>query len=296
MASDELKKTAPVVIGCVGGSGSRMLADVVGGCGHFMGYDLNGSNDCQFFSFLFRRHGVLRHDDPADFDRRLSIFSRAALGATLSPADMTYVLRLYLDDGTRRTDPMHGGEGKNAARRVKKMLGSFARKSHLGQPWGFKSPISSFYIPRIMRFFPKGKYIHLLRHGLDMAFSTNLQQVTDFGPLFGVDVKKDAVPTPEQALQFWVRTTRRVMDYGRELGPERFLLVRYDDMVTNPRQEVDRIADFVGGNLSEDNRRELAALPRVPGSFHRYRNHDISMFDPAHVEFVRNAGFAVEGA
>ncbi len=58
--SDLLKNTPPpVVIGGVGGSGTRLIAQILKDLGYFMGNDLNEANDNLLFPLLFKRIEIL---------------------------------------------------------------------------------------------------------------------------------------------------------------------------------------------------------------------------------------------
>ncbi len=45
----------PVAIGGVGGSGTRLVADIVSQCGFYLGSSLNGNLDNLWFTFLLKR-------------------------------------------------------------------------------------------------------------------------------------------------------------------------------------------------------------------------------------------------
>lgn len=64
---------------------------------------------------------------------------------------------------------------------------------------GWKEPATHFILHHLLSHYPCGRYIHVLRHGLDMAISNNLNQVDRFGPLFGLEDS-----SPASALKFWL--------------------------------------------------------------------------------------------
>ena len=51
--------THPVVIGGVGGSGTRLIAQCLNELGFFLGPDLNEANDNLWFTLLFKRTRIL---------------------------------------------------------------------------------------------------------------------------------------------------------------------------------------------------------------------------------------------
>ena len=52
--------------------------------------------------------------------------------------------------------------------------------------WGWKLPETYLFLPYVKAVFPKVKYIHVIRHGLDMAYSRNQHQFWAWGAYFGI--------------------------------------------------------------------------------------------------------------
>ena len=179
------------------------------------------------------------------------------------------------------------------------------------------------------------KYIHVMRSGLDMAYSENQNQLALWGRhylgIFSGHAQATDAPiharsrasshqvnglgnlakghaagfngmiTPRQSLAYWCTVHRRVNRLGDLLGPERFLLLNFDDFCANPREGIARLAAFVGCEGSDGSlvRRldKLAAVMRPPkGSIGRHRFQGaIEAFDPIDLEYVRELGFESGG-
>jgi hypothetical protein len=54
---------SPVIIGGVGGSGTRLIAQMLKELGFYLGSDLNSANDNLWFTLLFKRIEILSASD-----------------------------------------------------------------------------------------------------------------------------------------------------------------------------------------------------------------------------------------
>ena len=59
---------------------------------------------------------------------------------------------------------------------------------------------NTYNIRKLIKYYPKIKYIHVMRNGLDMAFSKNQNQLK-----FWTDLK----PTPKNSLHYWVNVHKK---------------------------------------------------------------------------------------
>jgi hypothetical protein len=65
---------------------------------------------------------------------------------------------------------------------------------------------------------------------------------------------------------------------GEALGPERFLLLRLEEICAVPEAAVETIARFIVAPLDPALRTDLTAPPRMQRSVGRYREEDLSVF------------------
>ena len=84
-----------------------------------------------------------------------------------------------------------------------------------GGPWGWKEPNTHLLLPYLVRRFPDMRYIHVVRHGLDMAFSSNQNQLATWGEQFQIPAD---LPPPVRSLRYWIAAQRRARDLGTALG------------------------------------------------------------------------------
>jgi len=286
--------TGPVVVGGVGGSGTRVVAQMMLGMGFDMGNDLNEPLDDLWFNLLFYRPTWLSNEprlaaDPIPVG--LDLMRKRAFGQRrLSGPEVGFISRAWTDIAHDR----HFGRSPSAwaARRIWR----FSRPSasvnagyHIG--WGWKEPISHLVAPEILEHFGDARYVHVIRHGLDMAFSTNLNQVKFFGTLFGIAVPAGQRPSPVDALRYWIRASQRTVGGVCTRVPERTHIVVFDDLCRTPEREVTRLVDFLGVGLGTSRRRELSRLPAIAGSGGRYKSHDLAVFEHRDLEAVAGLGF-----
>lgn len=109
-------------------------------------------------------------------------------------------------------------------------LGEYRRQRSGVNRWGVKL---GRYIPRVAEFarcWPGAHFVHLIRDGRDVA-SSHLTSVP-WGHR-----------TVREAAESWVRIVR----YPRDLAATtRYLEIRYEDLVTDPRATIRLIIDFAG--------------------------------------------------
>src|SRR4029450_410963 len=140
--------------------------------------------------------------------------------------------------------------------------------------WGWKEPFTHLFLDEFARQVPDLHYVHVLRHGLDMAFSANLSQLRRVAARVHVPTPPSRGQAPVAQLRLWVATTRRVLDVAPDLFGDRFLLMRYDDLMTAPPENIERLAPFLGieGVPVDDLARGIQ-----PTSVGRYKERDLSM-------------------
>jgi hypothetical protein len=159
--------------------------------------------------------------------------------------------------------------------------------------WGWKNPGSLFHMPLLVDFFPELKFVLVIRHGLDMAYSSLQGQPVYWSWLYQLPPVSYPVP-PAHMLAFWVRANQAAIAIGEERLRNRFLVLNFDMLCASPETEIDRLIEFSGLPVSGETRETLIKLPRVPGSTGRYKDQDRSTLAPENVEAVRELGFDIE--
>lgn len=100
--------------------------------------------------------------------------------------------------------------------------------------WGHKMPSEWPYVGAWRRWFPEARFLHLLRHPHDATASMVQYQLQRYPT------------TPVVAAWQWRRAFRAIRRHGRELGPERYLMLRYEDLVARPEEVLADACRFLG--------------------------------------------------
>lgn len=98
--------------------------------------------------------------------------------------------------------------------------------------WADKTPIYVLSIPLLAELFPTARFIHLIRDGRDVALS---YLSVPWGP-----------STPWAAARKWRRDVAAGRRAGQILGPSRYMEIRYERLVRDPRDVLDETCSFAG--------------------------------------------------
>ena len=262
----------------MGGSGTRLIAQIFEKMGVFMGPDMNSSHDNIWFTLLFRRKEVLDIDS-VEFAHRFAIFASAMIGnPPLDPDIEHYLSRLVASLAAPRSNV--------AQRRVNSLL---QKREPLSSHrlWGWKEPNTHVVLERLLRLLPDLKYIHVMRNGLDMAYSKNQNQPRFWNSSHNQHHRE---VSPEESLHFWCRTHERLLELSKAY-PGSIKLVRLEDICDYPDDTIPQMARHAGLSTSSADVAQLATLIQPPQSIGRFRNHDLSGFAPSDLRFVQQMGY-----
>jgi hypothetical protein len=289
----------PVVIGGVGGSGTRVIASILQKVDFYVGRDLNRALDNLWFVLLFKHPKWFAKNsrrDGADILRGLQVFERAMTGR-LAPHlnEFAFIMRAAFAMALTGHTPRGQGRGLWPLRRVLSILSSRKAIPSEAVGWGWKEPNSHIYIEYLSAYFGQMKYIHVMRHGLDMAYSTNQQQLYNWGPiLFGIQIPTSPDLLPKASLNYWIKANERAVALGEHLLADRFFMLRYDDLCQRPQKEVKSLIKFLEIDHANADLSELCSLITIPKSMERYKKHNLSIFSREEIDAVQRLGFAVE--
>ncbi len=128
-----------------------------------------------------------------------------------------------------------------------------------GKPtWGEKTPGYVLRLPLLASLFPDARFVHVIRDGRDATLSCLDRGVIANSVAVGAD-------------RWHQRVSKGVVD-GRALGPQRYLEVRYEELVADPTGVLSSVCDFL--DLEFDPRmlgymdRALSELPQRVRSRH----------------------------
>ncbi|QVL50507.1 MAG: sulfotransferase [Thiocapsa sp.] len=274
----------PVAIGGVGGSGTRLIAEMLMRLGFFLGSDLNESLDNLWFTLAFKRLEILRCPD-SEFQTCVDLFVRRMQGCTdFAVDDQAFLKQLARADRLQHDSPW-------LEERVASFCSPAATPAPGGGKWGWKEPNTQVIAERLMRSMTGLKYIHVVRNGLDMAYSQNQNQLRLWGPwVLGMD---RIATDPRHALKYWCRVHEHLIGVFDRF-PGRCLWVDFDTLCMDPHPTLEGMFDFLDVNPSPRRIDELALLIRPPHSIGRYRGFDSSRLDPQDIASVAKLGFPTE--
>lgn len=284
----------PIVIGGIGGSGTRVVAEILTCFGFYLGADLNGARDNLTFTLLFKRPAwyIRNKDNFRHLETGLRILEKTMLtGKRLSLKEKFYLKRAVRDMSKYGHNREGQGKGEWALQRLPFIKNPVIPDPAIYTGWGWKEPNSHLLIPVMNNFFPGFKYIHTVRHGLDMAYSSNQQQLFNWGPLFGVPLPVHENETPSASFRYWVEAHKRILALQKEIGRDRILILNFDRLCEDPERGIREILEFLGIQPSEELLARAAKLPVTPKTAGRWRQHPEDVFDENDLEFLRKMGF-----
>jgi hypothetical protein len=102
---------------------------------------------------------------------------------------------------------------------------------HENAAWiGEKSPAHARYVELLFQMFPESRAVQIVRDPRDVAAS----QLEAFGA------------SPLQAALRWRRDASNLLKYRSTYPPDRYTYVRYEDLVQDPRQQLEDLSKFLG--------------------------------------------------
>jgi hypothetical protein len=100
--------------------------------------------------------------------------------------------------------------------------------------WGDKTPFHTWHINNMARLFPEASFVGIVRHpGATVASTRRWRYDLD------------------DAISKWTRATTEILRRAVELGPSRFAICRYEDLVLAPEPTLRSLLDFLGEPWSE---------------------------------------------
>lgn len=222
---------APILVGAVGGSGTRVVARILARVGFFIGAHRNDAEDSEpvmdFYNVWLRRY--------------------LACGGVLPPADAASAAR----------DFQHAIDGHR--------VGIAGPET----PWAVKVPRSILMLPFWRAAFPETHFIHVIRSGLDLAYSNDGNQVRMFGDLL-LPEEEQNLPRPLRAMAYWKTANMRTADAGATLFGPRYHMVRFEDLCRSPVESIASLTSFMGTGVDVE---QAAAEVIPPSSIDRWRAH-----------------------
>ena len=228
---------SPLVIGAVGGSGTRVVAAIFREAGVYLGKDLNKPHDNLVFTRLFKHPEWKRDATRNEIAARLELFEQYMTGVGFGANERKRLLQIMRRNPHYSTSKFYRW----------KLPREVTQKT---STWGWKEPNTQLYLEELANYFPSMRYILVVRNGLDMAFSRNVQQLIHWGDLYGVEKPEDVEKTPCAQLDYWIRVTNDALEKGRRLLGDRFHVLDFEKLWKQPERKVPELLEFAGLQVS----------------------------------------------
>jgi len=194
------------VVGAVGGSGTRVLVQVLRKAGWFMGMRLDSRSEDSLPMAWFLSKWLKTLKDFPNVDSR-----------TLHKAHKDFDRMVQVH---RRGIPS------------------------LKAPWGWKNPRTMWLLPFLVDRFPEMKFVHMIRDPRDMMLSDNTHFLKDHGHwALGNDWWRN--PETAQ-LALWRLGNKPAVEFGEKYLGNRYHMIRYEDLCQKPAETVTRLLEFLG--------------------------------------------------
>lgn len=190
-----------------------------------------------------------RYESEAGFD------TDAFVGDLFSDANF---VRQGLEVGDVRS-ALDKAQPETYAGAVRAVFAAYAAKDGK-KLYGDKTPGSVTQIELLAELFPEAKFVHIIRDGRAVALS--YLERPEWGP-----------ETMTEAAHHWKNRVRRGRTAGRVIGAERYMEVRYEDVVADPEAVARKVCDFLGLEYEEgmlryhEKSKEFIASTKDPEAF-----------------------------
>lgn len=245
----------PLVIGAIGGSGTRVFSRISRHAGVFMGGHLDNQEDSQPVSRFYSECA----SDYLAADGHLAARQRRQLSERLSE-----LLHEHLEG-----------------------------LPHPDHPWGIKNPRSILMLRFWHERFPGMRFLHVVRNGLDMAYSEQQNQIRRHGEaILGAEFNR---PGPERAMLWWARVNGAAADYGEATLGGHYTRVRLEDLCANPKRTVRSLFGFIG---SKSPMKGAVREVTTPPSLERWRQRpraEIALLESIGRDELKRFGYLPPG-
>jgi hypothetical protein len=269
-----IKSNEPVAIGGIGGSGTRVVSELLINLGFYMGGTLNKALDNLWFTILMK--------NPLWFEKlpaeeiiidRFNLFKESMINGlhnNIDDTDLNYIMNMV---SVFETNSL-----LISKEQVEQLIQSKQPEAKKYIGWGWKEPNTHVFLPELFKVFDQAKYIHVIRNGLDMAFSTNQNQCYYWGKQFGVLPNSNNEYTPSLSLDYWIAANQRVVDFSKKSLNKRFFLLNFDDLCLSPIQELTRIMKFLDVEADSYQLNQMASRIKRPSSIGRGQEYSLNQF------------------
>ena len=144
---------------------------------------------------------------------------------------------------------------------------------------GEKSPQHLMHIPAILDHVPEAKFVCVLRDGRDVVRSL-------------LEAPWALPKNPRRFRLFCIRwndAAEQTLYYQRTLTPHRFMTVKFEDILRQPRPEVEKICNFIGEEFETTQLETVQPSNVIPGWEKQWKTKASETLDPGRIEAWRKS-------
>lgn len=136
--------------------------------------------------------------------------------------------------------------------------------------WGWKTPRNLWLIPFFTNIFPSFKFVHVIRDVREMALSDNTGLLKTSGPYILGD-RWHSDPEVSQC-RLWALGNAHARSQAHDLiGKENYHVIRYEDLCQDPRSSIRELQDFLGLPIDDAKVSDLTKLIRPSNRLGKWR-------------------------
>lgn len=162
--------------------------------------------------------------------------------------------------------------------------------------YGWVEPHTYIILDKFYKFYPNMKYIHVVNNGLDYAFNIHVNQnhIRLWAKIYLSKKEFNGTITPYALLKYWCNVNKEVLKMGNKMGPDHFLLLKYDDFIYDIDNVLAKICSFL--NISTNYYIPLKQIVKpylIPHIVGLFKGQNLKQFDPLDINFVKKLGFPI---
>jgi hypothetical protein len=233
----ESLERSPLIIGGVGGSGTRVFKAIAEAAGYSM------LTAPWLVESLWKKH----HDNLLMMKFFYTRWMESYLaGQTASKKMERHCQRLLWLCG-----PTRYGRGK----------------------WGWKNPNTLFFLPFWKTLYPNMIFIYVVRDGRDIAFNRQMAYVNQYNQNW-LTAHQRSLPEHLRKAVFWERCNQQFNTWCKTMEPERILLTKFESLCNDTERQINEIFRFLHADPSTDVIQQTVSLVSRPASLGRWRQAD----------------------
>jgi hypothetical protein len=274
----------PLLVAGIGGSGTRVAAQLLIELGFYLGDDLNEALDNLTSTFLFKRPRWYGRAAPRQrrIDAAARLFTRSmTVGGEPALRGRLTILGAMLGSMPRGIDRLGRRRGMRwAPERARRLRSSAGHDAAGAAGWGWKEPNAMLLLDELATAFPGLRFIHVLRDPEQIAKGRNHTMLYNWSRHLGIEPPRRnrgrfnrlcmrlGLKSPrtqgeliERSLEFSRVVTARTEDIGATRLAGRYHQLDVNRLCDEPESEIDALLSFLDLTPDAATRERLRLIP-----------------------------------